>query len=126
MTLSPQFKKHLTTGLQIGTATALAAGVGISGATAKGMEGDFESNGLTASDISTIMNKPHNTPTWDRHLSQQFKGFRAMDKRPADHIPSHVVGVHNDATATRMPFDRAVKINSDDERANNIFVVGYK
>lgn len=123
--LSPQFKNHVRTAANVGLAAGLAASVGVAGMTGQGAEGDYQ-NGLSATQNDQILNRPANTPTWDRALSQQFKGFRAMDQRPEDHIPSQVVAVHSNATAQRMPFDKAWDLNHDKERANNVWTVGYR
>lgn len=124
-TLSPQFKKHLATTLQVGTATAVAATVGISGMTSKGMEGDYQ-NGLTATENSKIMGKPVNSPTWNNHLGQQFSGFQDLRDKPASAIPNKVAVVHSDGHASKMGFDKMWDTNNDSERANNVWAVGAK
>jgi hypothetical protein len=123
--LSPQFKNHAQTAANVGLAVGLAASVGVAGMTSRGAEGDYI-NGLSASQNDKILQRPTNSPSWDNHLSRQFEGFRDIDKKPETAIPSRLAVVHPDSSASSMSLDRAARINSDQHRANNVWVVGAK
>lgn len=124
MSLGPQFQstvRGVTTGV---TAAALGATMAVTGMTHDAPKGEWVG---TEAEVQAMRDRPDtNVPKWNRQLSQQFKGFSDMSSRPKEHVPSHVVAVHQNADATRMPFDKAWSVNHDDTRANDVWAVGYR
>lgn len=120
--------RHTTTGLTLG---AVGATMAVSGMTHEAPLGDYQPMGPVTAKIFAEergLNDPKqmNIPRWNRNLSQQFPGFRNMEKKPDDYLNSHVVGVDSGNEARVYPAQKAWNLNTDDERANNIWMVGYK
>lgn len=132
MSLGPQFKHNVQSGVRAATTTAttglLAATMAVGGATHEAPTGGWTGSAVDEHYYNTVItpSKPRNEPTWNRHLSQQFKGFSDMRDRPKDYIASHVVAVDSGNDASRMTFDKAWALNNDNERANNVWTVGYR
>lgn len=124
MSLGPQFQsavRGVATGL---TVSGLAAATAVAGMTHEAPTGGW--GGSHAKVAATYAKDATNVPQWDKHLSQQFKGFSDIETRPKGTIPSRVAVVPKNGEPYSMGFDRAYKINNDREPANNVWTVGYK
>lgn len=62
-----------------------------------------------------------NTPAWNRHLADQFPACEAIREGV---VTPAVIVVRSTGIAQRLTTDRAFALNADDERANNVWVVG--
>lgn len=126
-----QFARHLNTATKVGVTGALAASVAIGGMTHEAPKGDYQPMGpITAEKFWDRYEPggsvPQNIPRWNKNLSQQFPGFRDIEKKPEDALNSHVVGVNSQNRARVYPAQKAWDLNTDKERANDVWYVGAK
>lgn len=75
---------------------------------------------------SRDLDNPTNVPAWNKALSRQFEGFRDIESKPKSAIPSQVAVVPKNGDPYAMGFDKAYRINNDEEPANNVWTVGYR
>lgn len=64
---------------------------------------------------------PTNTPTWTAEHAERFP---SCQKQREGVVAAAVVVVDSGADVRRMSVDRAYALNTDDERANNVWVIG--
>lgn len=64
---------------------------------------------------------PANAPSW---TTQHADRFPACEEYAEGDIVAAVVVVHPNADVARMSTDAAYALNTDDERANNVWVIG--
>ena len=124
MSLGTQFQSVVHGVASNVTTGALATAMVVAGMTHETPKGGYV--GTPEQVSKTNAAKPSNEPRWNKSLGRQFEGFSDMSTRPKSAIPSHVVAVHQNASASRMSFDRAYSLNTDNERANDVWTVGWK
>jgi len=64
---------------------------------------------------------PDNVPDWTRATARAYPGCEAVQDGV---LYDTVVVVKSDASTVRMPFDKAWALGHDDERANDVWVIG--
>lgn len=64
---------------------------------------------------------PTNAPAWTAEHAEQFPACEAQREGV---VAAAVVVVDSGAEVSRMSVDKAFALNTDDERANNVWVVG--
>ena len=62
-----------------------------------------------------------NVPTWTVEMAEDFPGCQ---RHREGTVSAAVIVVDSGADVRRMSVDRAFALNTDDERANNVWVVG--
>lgn len=129
MSMQPRYHstlRNLTTATTVG---ALGTAMAVSGMTHQAPMGDYQPMGPAQNEIfreSRGLDTPTNVPRWDKQLSQQFDGFRNIENKPESAIPSRVAVVPKNGAPHTMGFDKAYRINNDNEPANNVWTVGWK
>lgn len=124
-----QFGRHVATGLTAGLMVAGATAMAIPSYTHEapkdpGWQG-FQSQIDATAAKRGVDDKPY-APKWTNQLSKQFDGYQAEASRPKGVIPSGVVVQHQDASFSRMSLDQAFDRSGDKNKANDVWVAGYK
>lgn len=123
-----QFGKHLRTATNVALTGAMAASVYVGGSTHDTHQGGWLASGgkEIAQAKETRESKPHNVPTWNKNLSQQFPGFKDFASKPEDALNTHIVAVTQQnrpkVLTARQAFDRAF----NETKADDTWWVGYK
>jgi hypothetical protein len=124
-----QFGKHLRTATNVALTGAMAATTYVANSTHEAPTGGYGTRSIITGaefDRTRAEQAGSNVPRWNRQLGKQFEGFRDIEKKPEGALNTHVVGVDSSNTAKVYPAQKAWNLNTDDERANNIWYVGYK
>jgi hypothetical protein len=123
--VSGGFKQHFQTGANAMLTAGLAATMVAGGMTHEAPAGGWTGEAGSSSQMeATHAAKPANVPSWNKHLSRQFDGFRDIEHKPEGAIASRVAVVGQDASATTMGVDRAHRLTHDKTPANDVWVVG--
>lgn len=128
MTLNQnQFQRALSIGTRATATGMLATGVAISNMTHEAPKLWPDATAEKVQETMDWRNDPRraNIPRWNESLSRQFEGFRAEAKRPQDALATHAIAVReHDGQAVKMPYTRAWNRNTNDNGADDVFVVG--
>lgn len=118
-------RQHLATGMTAGLAVAGTAGLAVGGYTASQESADLPGWG-TPSQLAQPVTRAPNVPSWNKHLSRQFEGFKPVDSKPKDVIPHEVVAVDQWNKPLRLGLDEAHNRGVTKTKHDDVWTVGYR